>query len=154
MNVCTTTANAHSDLQNTRNPVSAFQSGRPSRFLKWGCCYEEGLDWLASEAMTPAALREQQQGEFSTSPHHRGWPLSGTLPGKRPLAILSSDVPTRSSAKLPPHLCTGQQTTISWKWLWPTNNLWGTWTGSLQTLSPQSHYSRWGCAKYLFRQHL
>lgn len=148
MNVCPMTANAHSDLQNARNPASAFQHGRPSHLLKWGCCYEEGLDWLASEAMTSAALRKQQQGEFSTSPHHHGWPLSGTLPGKRPLAILFSKGSSRSSA------INLIYTQASWKQLWSANNLWRTWTGSFQTLSPQSHDSHWGCAKYLFGQHL
>lgn len=136
-NVRTMIENARSDLQTTSNP--AFQSGRPSCLFKQRQVKRSWTDWPQKQWLF---LHCTSKSKVSSLPYHHGWPLFGTVPRKRPLTILSSNVFTRSSAKLPPHLYTAQQPTISWKWLWPPNNLWGTWTGSFQTLSPQSHYSR------------
>lgn len=66
---------------------------------------------------------------------------SGTLPRKRPLAILPTNVSPGSSAELPPHFYTGQQPTDSWKWLRPTHKLQGPWAAASRLA--QSQRSCW-----------
>lgn len=87
--MCTMTANAHSDLQNTRNPASAFQSGRPSSLLGVRL-----LLWRGA-GLTDFRSDDSSCTLQAIAPHRHCWPLSRTLLGKEPPNILSSNVSTR-----------------------------------------------------------
>lgn len=119
INARTMTVNAQYDLQNAKNSASAFQSRRPARLFEWGCSYEEGL-----------AQHEQQHSKFSSLPHYCCWALIWYAAKKETSLAILPNVSPGSSAELPPQFYTGQQPTISWKWLRPTNNLWGPWAAA------------------------
>lgn len=98
---CTVAGNADSGLQNTRNPASASQTGSTAGLLKcgWTDLPQKWHLWLHC-----------MSSKGSSPPHHCS--CTSLLSGTVPLAILFSPVQTRSSAKLSPHLYTGQQTTL------------------------------------------
>lgn len=72
---------------------------------------EAGLTALRSDSSGCTAWAARAVLHFTIMPGTSL--LSGSVPGKRPLAILSSNLWTRSSAKLPPHIYTGQQITLT-----------------------------------------